>query len=141
MYTDTDALGCQRALLHDNDNTAVVHADHLQPHRLLTHETVCSALDLTRPVAVLITTGVQDEPDDRRLAAALAGYRVLLPRGSALALSCWSPPAESHGTDFLIRAIERTWESRCFQAIHCRTAIDIQRLSPDSPCSTRAWYG
>lgn len=97
IYTDTDSLvlSYERALLDDNDNTAVVRADHLEPWHLLGHETVSTAFDLTRPVAVLLTTGVQHEPDDARLVAALVGYRALLPPGSVLALSCWAEPTGS----------------------------------------------
>ncbi|WP_328457679.1 MULTISPECIES: SAM-dependent methyltransferase [unclassified Amycolatopsis] len=129
IYTDTDrlVLSYERALLDENDNTAVVHADHLEPGHLLGHETVCTAFDLARPVAVLMTTGVQHEPDDARLAAAVAGYRALLPPGSVLALSCWSLP-ESVGTGPAARTIERTWESRCRRAVRCRTETGVERL-------------
>ncbi len=129
VYTDTDrlVLTYERALLADNDNTEVVHADHLDPRRLLTREGVRSALDLTRPVAVLMTGGVQHEPDDR-LTEALARYRELLPRGSALALSCWSPPPHHAGASILTRAIQRTWEARCHRPVRCRTETDLRRL-------------
>lgn len=127
IYTDTDSLvlSYERALLDDNENTAVVRADHLEPWHLLGQETVCTAFDLTRPVAVLLTTGVQHEPDDARLAAALAGYRALLPPGSVLALSCWAEPT---GAGFTPRAIERTWESRCHRPVRCRTETVVERL-------------
>ncbi|MEA5365390.1 SAM-dependent methyltransferase [Amycolatopsis sp., V23-08] len=124
VYTGTDnlVLSYERALLDDNDTVHVVHADGLDPHALLAHETVSSALDPAQPVAVLLTTGVQDEPDDDRLAAALSGYRALLPPGSALALSCWAPPSKPG------RAIERTWAARCHREIRCRTENAVERL-------------
>ncbi|MFG1642515.1 SAM-dependent methyltransferase [Amycolatopsis sp. NPDC049252] len=130
VYTGTDSLvlSYERALLDVNDNVHVVHADGLDPHGLLAHETVCATLDPAQPVAVLLTTGVQDEPDDDRLAAALAGYRALLPAGSALALSCWAPPGEPGEATVLSGAIERTWAARCHRKIHCRTENAVERL-------------
>ncbi|MFJ1761337.1 SAM-dependent methyltransferase [Amycolatopsis sp. NPDC088138] len=127
VYTGTDnlVLSYERALLDDNDTVHVVHADGLDPHALLAHETVRATLDPAQPVAVLMTTGVQDEPDDERLAAALSGYRALLPPGSALALSCWAPPGEAR---LLSGAIERTWASRCHRKIRCRTENAVGRL-------------
>jgi len=130
VYTDTDRLVVTygRALLDDNDNTDVVHADHLDPHRLLTHEAVRSALDLSRPVALLMTAGVHHEPHDEHLATALAGYRELLPPGSALALSCWSHPDTPGGHRALARKIEHTWESLCHRPIRVRTDTDVRRF-------------
>jgi hypothetical protein len=89
IYVETDnlVLSYERAVLDENDRTEVVQADHLDPGGLLSHETVSSALDLTRPVAVLLTTGVQHEPDDDRLTSALTAYRTLLAPGSVLALN------------------------------------------------------
>jgi hypothetical protein len=130
IYAETDSLvlSYARALIDENEYTKVVHADHLDPRGLFSHETVCSALNLSRPVAVLLTTGVQHEPDDDHLTAALEGYRALLPRGSVLALSCWSPTGESAETGLLTGAIERMWESRCHRAVRCRSHGDVRRL-------------
>lgn len=130
IYAETDrlVLSYQRALIDENDYTKVVQADSLDPWGLLNNETVYSAVNLSRPVAVLLITGVQHEPDDGRLTAALEGYRALLPRGSVLALSCWSPTDEPAQTPVLTDAIERTWESRCNQAVRCRSRRDVRRL-------------
>ncbi|WP_329056205.1 SAM-dependent methyltransferase [Amycolatopsis sp. NBC_01488] len=130
VYTDTDRLVLTygRALLTDNDRTQVVHADHLDPFRLLDLEQVNTALDLTRPVVLLMTTGAQHDPDDDRLAAALAGYRQLLPRGSVLALSCWSPPTGSSAAELLAQGIERNWEFHCRRAVRYRSHAGVQQL-------------
>ncbi|WIX98226.1 SAM-dependent methyltransferase [Amycolatopsis mongoliensis] len=130
IYAETDdlVLSYGRALLDENDYTEVVRADHLDPGGLLSHETVCSALDLTRPVALLLTTGVQHEPDDDRLTAALDSYRALMAPGSVLALSCWSSLDKPAETSSLTGAIERMWKHRCHRAVRCRTETDVRRL-------------
>jgi len=130
VYVDSDRLvvAYGRALLDDNDNTEVVLADYLDPVQLLNHEQVQEGLDLTRPVVLLLTSGVQHEPLDVRLAQALAGYRELLPPGSAIALSNWSPPDDLDGHDSLARAIEDVWNSRCHGEVRCRDDTEIRPL-------------
>jgi hypothetical protein len=127
VYVNTNPLllSYARALLDDNDATHIVHGDHLDPHRLLDSEQLCSALDLRRPVAVLLTRGVQCELDDHRLSAALAGYRSLLAPGSVLALSGWAEPADDRG---LPRTIEQTWQVHSGRRVRCRTVGELQRL-------------
>jgi SAM-dependent methyltransferase len=127
VYTNTNPLllSYARALLDDNEATHIVHGDHLDPHRLLDSEQLCSALDLGRPVAVLMPGGVQHELDDHRLSAALAGYRSLLAPGSVLALSGWAAPADDRG---LPGAIERIWHTHSRRRVRCRTVPELQRL-------------
>jgi hypothetical protein len=127
VYTNTDPLllSYARALLDDNDATHIVRGDHLDPHQLLDSEQLWSALDLRRPVAVLMTRGVQHELDDHRLSAALAGYRTLLAPGSVLALSGWVEPADDRG---LSRTIEQLWHTHSGRRVHCRTVSELQRL-------------
>jgi len=127
VYTHTNPLllSYARALLDDNDATHIVHGDHLDPHRLLDSEHLCSALDLRRPVAVLMTRGVQHELDDHRLGAALAGYRALLAPGSVLALSGWAEPDDDRD---LPRAIEQLWHNHSGLRVRCRRVPELRRL-------------
>lgn len=127
VYTNSDPLllSYARALVDDNDNTHVLWAEHLDPLRVLTDAAVHAAFDLARPVAVLLTRGIQHDPDDRKLAAALADYSDLLPTGSALALSCWARPASD---DDLCGTLEQMWQSLCDSDIRSRTTEGIQRL-------------
>ncbi|MEU0795811.1 SAM-dependent methyltransferase [Amycolatopsis sp. NPDC005961] len=126
-YTDTDPLllSYGRALLEDNDATHIVSGDHLDPHRLLDHEQLWSVLDLRRPVAVLMTRGVQHELDDHRLSAALTGYRSLLAPGSALALSGWIEPVDDPD---LARSVEQVWHIHSGRRLRCRTGSELRRL-------------
>ena len=127
VYTNTDPLllSYARALLDDNDATHIVCGDHLDPHRLLDSEELCSSLDLRRPVAVLMARGIQHELDDHRLSAAITGYRTLLAPGSVLALSGWTVPDNDHA---LPQAIEQLWHAHSGLRVRCRAVPELQRL-------------
>ncbi|RIV38445.1 SAM-dependent methyltransferase [Micromonospora radicis] len=89
VYVDVDpvAVAHSREILAGNDGATVVQEDFRHPDRILAHPDVRAALDLTRPVAVLIVAVLHFVPDDDRPAELLRALRDALPAGSYLVLS------------------------------------------------------
>ena len=93
VYIDADlvAVAHGTALLADDPNTAVVHADLRDPATVLDGVTATGLLDLSQPVAVLMLAVLPFVPDADDPAGIVAAYRDASAPGSYLALS--------HGTD------------------------------------------
>ncbi|GDY30455.1 SAM-dependent methyltransferase [Gandjariella thermophila] len=89
VYVDNDpvAVAHSRALLTEQPNTAVVHADLRDPVRLLADPGVTALLDFDAPIGLLMVAVLPFVPDCDRPAAAIAAYREALAPGSYLVLS------------------------------------------------------
>jgi SAM-dependent methyltransferase len=88
VYVDMDpvAVAHSRALLADNPNASVVQADAREGGALLDRPEVRDALDLTRPVALLMVAILHAIPDGDDPWSIVAGLRDRLPPGSYLTI-------------------------------------------------------
>jgi hypothetical protein len=89
VYVDNDPVAVEhaRAILADDDLTAVVQADLREPDSVLADPTVRGRLDLGRPIAVLMVAVLHFIPDADDPAGLVARFRDAVPAGSYLALS------------------------------------------------------
>lgn len=89
VYVDNDPVVCAhgRALLADSKTVSVVQADLSDPEQVLSHPSIGTAIDLGRPVAVLMMFVLHLVPDEQDPQRVVATYRDALASGSYLALS------------------------------------------------------
>ncbi|SET21607.1 SAM-dependent methyltransferase [Geodermatophilus poikilotrophus] len=89
VYVDSDpvAVAHSRAILADDEHTAVVHADLRAPETILEDPVVRATLDLDRPVAVLVVAVLHFVSDEDDPFGAVARIRDRLAPGSHLVLS------------------------------------------------------
>jgi SAM-dependent methyltransferase len=97
VYVDRDpvAVAHSRALLADVQDTTVLQADLRRPEEILDHPDLASALDLGRPVALLLVAILHFVPDEDEPLAALRRLSQALAPGSFLVLSHASPSAQA----------------------------------------------
>jgi S-adenosyl methyltransferase len=104
VYADNDPIVHVHAsaLLAGNGSTSVVLADLRDPEDILAHPGLCTMIDFTRPVALLLIAilhFIKDDEDPARIVATLLDA---LPDGSYLALS--HATADFHSSGDLSRA-------------------------------------
>jgi O-methyltransferase involved in polyketide biosynthesis len=89
VYVDHDPVVANhgKALLTQADRVAMIHADLLSPHDVLTDPDLTDLIDLDRPVAVLMMFVLHLLPDAAAPQAAVAAYRAAMAPGSYLAVS------------------------------------------------------
>jgi SAM-dependent methyltransferase len=89
VYADNDGVVVSHglALLAEDDQTTVVHADLLRPADLLAHPGLRGLIDLSQPVGLLVVALLHFIPDDGDPMGALASLRDALAPGSYLVLS------------------------------------------------------
>ncbi|BEL07757.1 SAM-dependent methyltransferase [Actinoplanes sichuanensis] len=124
VYVDTDptAVLYARHMLDDDEQTAIVHGDLLDPATVLATPAVRGLLDPSRPVAVLLIAVLHFVPDGPELDSALHAYRAAAAPGSLLAIShataCGSPELTARiaelygrsGTPLVLRDADRVAE-------------------------------
>ncbi|WP_433337331.1 SAM-dependent methyltransferase [Spirillospora sp. CA-294931] len=106
VYVDNDpiVLAHGRAILAENDRTAVVSADLRDPEGVLGHDRVRDLIDLSEPVAVLLVGMLHHLHDDEGPKRIVEAYMDAVPSGSHLFLThfCRSgPDAEALEKTFL----------------------------------------
>ncbi|HEV7625208.1 MAG TPA: SAM-dependent methyltransferase, partial [Streptomyces sp.] len=86
VYIDNDpiVLAHGRALLQENDNTAVIQADLRDSDAIFDHPEVRQLIDLSEPVGALFVSVMHCIPDSSDPAAVLRGIIERLPSGSFL---------------------------------------------------------
>ncbi|WP_101787513.1 SAM-dependent methyltransferase [Nonomuraea indica] len=84
VYVDNDpiVLAHGRALLAENDRTAVVQADMRDPDEVLARDEVTALLDLSRPVGVIMCGVLHHLDDEEDPAGLVASYMARVPSGS-----------------------------------------------------------
>jgi hypothetical protein len=89
VYVDIDpvAYAHSRAMLQDNDRTAVVRADLREPDVILGSPEVARLLDLSQPVGLLIVSVLHFLEDSTDPQSGVARLRDAMPSGSFLAIS------------------------------------------------------
>jgi len=89
VYVDYDpvAFAHSRALLSRTDNAIAIQADVRQPDGILTHPEVRSAIDFSKPVAVLMVAVLHVVLDEEDPAGIVARLRDAMAPGSYLVIS------------------------------------------------------
>lgn len=126
VYVDIDPMVAAYAdtLLDSPANTAVVMADLRDPDGVLSHPGLRSVLDMTRPVALLMTGVLHFIADGSDPWGLVARYVAAVPPGSYLALSHAThdkvpPSSVQAGRDEYARAS---------QQMHFRSRAEIERF-------------
>jgi hypothetical protein len=86
VYVDKDpiVLAHARALLADNDNTAVITADLLDQESIFNHPVTLGYIDFDRPFAILVSAILHHLTDEQDPAGVAAALRERLPSGGYL---------------------------------------------------------
>ena len=89
VYVDVDpvVLVHARALLADSPRTIVIEGDIREPGKILAHPDLLAHLDLTRPLAVIMTAILHFVTDEQDPAGIVTAFRAVLAPGSALVIS------------------------------------------------------
>ncbi|MGK5533938.1 SAM-dependent methyltransferase [Streptomyces sp. URMC 129] len=89
VYVDNDpiVLAHGRALLEENDATAVVTADLCEPEQVLADPGVRRLIDLSEPVGVLLVGILHHFRDDEAVARVVDAYMAAVPPGSHLVIT------------------------------------------------------
>ena len=141
VYVDNDSVVVShgRALLAEDQRTAVIEGDLLRPEEILSSDRLHTLVDLSQPVALLIVAVLHFIPDDAGPAAAVARLRDALAPGSFLVLSHTEfPPDHAVGTERLseeTRALGQTYRGRPMGPARSRAEIgeffgDFELLEP-----------
>jgi hypothetical protein len=91
VYVDNDpiVLAHGRALLEENEQTAVITADLRDPEGVLAHPTVDRLIDRTRPVGILLIGILHHLHDDEDPQGIVDAYLAAFPPGSHLVITCF----------------------------------------------------
>jgi SAM-dependent methyltransferase len=91
VYVDNDpiVLAHGRALLEENENTAVVTADLREPEKVLNHPTVQRLIDFSQPVGVLLVGILHHLHDDENPKGIVDAYMGAVPAGSHLVMTAF----------------------------------------------------
>jgi hypothetical protein len=98
VYIDNDpmVLAHGRALLADNQTTAVVTADIRRPDEILANDQVQKYIDFSQPVGLLAFAILHHFNDDEDPVGIAARLRGAVPAGSHMALSHFFNPEQEH---------------------------------------------
>ena len=126
VYVDNDltAVSHGQALLADDRRSFFADADVADPAAVLTHPAVTEALDLTRPVGILLGLVLHSIPDP---AGVVADYLAAVPSGSYLALTHPLNPRDGGRLAEFATAIEEKLRD-AFPHIRFRTRDEIAEL-------------
>ncbi|MEU5401485.1 SAM-dependent methyltransferase [Streptomyces sp. NPDC005963] len=114
VYVDNDpiVLAHGRALLNENDRTAVIQADMRDTEGIFTHEETTRLIDFTQPVAALFVSVMHCIPDEDDPAALVRRVAEKLVPGSCLVvcqLVSDRPEIRKFVTDFMAEATGGHW--------------------------------
>ena len=126
VYADIDpvAVAHSRAILADNPDAAIIHADLREPERILAHETTGRLIDFDRPVGLLLAmvlpfVAAADEP--WRVVARL---RDALAPGSYLVIGHMT----NESRPALADAVETVYNRSVTTEVHVRSRAEILRF-------------
>jgi hypothetical protein len=110
VYVDFDPIAVlhSRSILGDDPHSAVLQADLTVPDSILTHPSVCSLLDFTRPVCVLAVAVAHFVADTDALVQALNRYRDAVCPGSYLVVSHFTDEASPQDAERARQVYNRT---------------------------------
>ncbi|MET9271254.1 SAM-dependent methyltransferase [Kribbella sp. NPDC003557] len=126
VYVDNDltAISHGQALLADDRSSFFADADVADPAAVLTHPVVTEALDLTRPVGILLGLVLHSIADPARV---VADYLAAVPSGSYVAITHPLNPRDGSRLAEFATAIEEKLRD-AFPHIRFRTGDEIAGL-------------
>ena len=131
VYVDNDpsVLAYGRALLEENDQTHLVHADVFRPDQVIDNETVRKYLDFSQPMALYQCGTLHHYGGARPPGEIMQEYVDALPSGSYVVLTHFlDPETEEYGP--LARKIEEILLHGPLGAGYFRTRAVIETLFP-----------
>ncbi len=130
VYVDIDPIVAVygRALLQENDGTFFVRGDLTRPRELLTHPTVTTHLDFTRPLVLIQCATLHHVDDDAKPQQIMADYIDALPSGSFVALTHWWDPEDDGDGTALARKIETSFRTSSMGTGRYRTRAEIEAM-------------
>ncbi|WP_211769958.1 SAM-dependent methyltransferase [Kutzneria sp. CA-103260] len=110
VYVDRDSVAMAHAalMLEGNDNAAALRADLRDPREVLRHNVVTNLLDLSQPVAVLMSAVLHFVESDVEAQSIVAGYRTAIAPGSYIAISQGTQEAAGERGEQVIRLYDQT---------------------------------
>ena len=125
VYVDVDpvAFAHASALLENDAQTGVIHADLRNTEHVLADRVVGELLDLSRPVGVLMIAVLHFLADDDDPAGVIAAYRGAVASGSHLAIT----HATSDYRPEMAREAENVYQ-RASHQMHYRTKAELAEL-------------
>ncbi|MFC0438703.1 SAM-dependent methyltransferase [Kutzneria buriramensis] len=110
VYVDRDAVAIAHAglMLEGDDHAVALRADMRRPWDVLHSDAVTKMLDLSQPVAVLLSAVLHFVPDDAEAQSIVAGYRGALAPGSYIVISQGTKEPAGRRGDDVIRLYEET---------------------------------
>lgn len=126
VYVDSDptAISHGQALLADDRTSFFADADLTDPASVLEHPDVSAALDLNRPVGIILGLVLHTIPDTDRIGRVIAEYLAAVPSGSYLALSHPMNPRDGGQLAEFSTAIEEKVQE-AFPQVRFRTQAEI----------------
>ncbi|MEU4191337.1 SAM-dependent methyltransferase [Kribbella sp. NPDC026611] len=126
VYVDNDltAVTHGQALLADYQHSFFAEADLTDPAAVLRHPVVTEAIDLSRPVGLLLGMVLQAIPDTEQAARIVAEYLAAVPAGSYLALTHPVNPRDGSRFASFARSIEEKL-GEAFPNLRFRTPAEV----------------
>jgi hypothetical protein len=129
IYVDKDptVIAHGQALLADDNRSHFAGADLADPAAVLANPVVSRALELDRPVGVILALVLHQLPDTAQVREIVAAYVSALPSGSYLAISHASNPRDGSRLAEFATAVEDKFRD-AFPSISFRTPDEIASL-------------
>ena len=147
VYVDNDitAISHGQALLADDKHSFFAAGDLTDPAAVLTDPDVTAAIDLNRPVGIILGLVLHAVPDNDQVRRLIADYLAAVPSGSYLALSHLVNPQDGTRMAEFATAVEEKFRE-AFPQIRFRTRDEIagfltgvEPVDP-GPADLTAWW-
>ncbi|HEY0475228.1 MAG TPA: SAM-dependent methyltransferase [Kribbella sp.] len=132
VYVDKDptVIAHGQALLADDTRSHFAGGDLADPAAVLAHPVVRNALELDRPIGLILALALHQLPDTDEVRDIVAAYVAALPSGSYLAISHPSNPRDGSRLAGFATAVEDKFRD-AFPAMTFRTPDEIAALFED----------
>ncbi len=159
VYVDNDpiVLAHGRALLAENDFTAVVKADVREPEQILTAKETNALIDFDRPVGIIASAILHHIVDEEDPLGIIRAFRDAVPAGSYLFISHFrtlGDPDSAALEEVMFSGVRaRRLADRCADRAvfrRCRSARaghrvvrrngDPRQTPANSPCTSASWW-
>ncbi len=129
VYVDNDltAISHGQALLADEHSTYFAGADLTDPAAVLRHSVVAEALDLDRPVGIILGLVLHTIADDDQVRRIIADYLAAVPSGSYLAITHPINPRDGSRLAEFATALEDKFTEACPE-LAFRTPAEVAEL-------------
>ncbi|MFG1620691.1 SAM-dependent methyltransferase [Kribbella sp. NPDC049227] len=129
VYVDNDlmAISHGQALLADDRSTFFADADLTDPESVLRHPVVTEALDLNRPVGIILGLVLHTIPDTKQVRRLVSDYLAAVPPGSYLAITHPVNARDGSRLGEFATAVEAKLKES-FPALTFRTPVELAEI-------------